>query len=112
MPGILSGSRSRSAEKKRRWIYGKGKNQFRRNRCLDRVVSCNSPIGELARELPKIFYPLHRGYLVNTLYVTAVRRFEAELISGITLPIPAMTYKQVRQDLQEMLQNGGPKKGN
>lgn len=80
--------------------------------CIDRVVSCNSPIGELAGKLPKIFYPLHRGYLVNTLYVTAVRRFEAELISGITLPIPAMTYKQVRQDLQEMLQNGRPKKGN
>ncbi len=73
--------------------------------CVDCTVSCNSPIGELARELPRIFYPLHRGYLVNILYIAAIRRFEVELISGVTLPIPAMTYKQVKQDLEQLLQN-------
>lgn len=71
--------------------------------CVDRVIVCNSPIGEFAKELPEAFYPLHRGYLVNTLYIVALRRFEAELISGITLPIPALKYQQVKQDLQKML---------
>ena len=60
--------------------------------CVDKVISCNSTIGELEKELPEIFYPLHRGYLVNTLYIVAIRRFEAELISGIAIPIPALTY--------------------
>lgn len=70
---------------------------------IDRVISCNSPLGQMARELPKVFYPLHRGYLVNTLYIVAIRCFEAELISGICLPNPALTYTQVKKDLLEAI---------
>ena len=72
--------------------------------CIDKIISCNSSISEIAKELPEIFYPLHRGYLVNTLYITAIRRFEAVLISGITLPIPALTYQQAKKDLHESIQ--------
>lgn len=71
--------------------------------CVDRVIQCNSAIGQLAKVLPSFFYPIHRGYLVNTRYIISIRRFEAELISGITLPIPALNYMQVKQDLKEML---------
>lgn len=71
--------------------------------CLDRVISCNSTIGEIKKIIPDFFYPLHRCYLVNTLYITAVRRFEAELISGISIPIPKLTYMQAKQDLQNMI---------
>lgn len=67
------------------------------------MISCNSSIGELAKQLPDVFYPLHRSYLVNTLYLLAVRRFEAELIDGITLPIPAQTYQQIKEDLESRL---------
>lgn len=72
--------------------------------CVDRIIHCNSSIGALAKELPAVFYQIHRGYLVNTRYITAIRRFEVELLLGITLPIPALTYMQVKQDLQAMLQ--------
>ena len=75
---------------------------------IDRVVSCNSPIGELAKELPEVFYPLHRGYLVNTRYVVAVRRFEVELLSGIVLPIPAQNYTKVKNDLLELIEKKKP----
>lgn len=54
--------------------------------------------------MPEVFYPLRRGYLVNTLYIVALRRFEAELISGISIPIPALTYTQVKRDLQELIE--------
>lgn len=81
--------------------------QSRRNRtelvCIDRVISCNSPLHALKKELPEIFYPLRRGYLVNTLYMVAIRRFEAELISGISIPIPALAYQKVKKDLQSMI---------
>ena len=42
--------------------------------------------------------------LMNTLYIVALRRFEAELISGISIPIPALTYTQVKRDLQELIE--------
>ena len=72
--------------------------------CVDRVVSCNYIYRELKERLPEVFYPLRRGYLVNTLYIVALRRFEAELISGISIPIPALTYTQVKRDLQELIE--------
>ncbi len=84
--------------------------QSQRNRtelfCIDRAISCNSSIGELSRILPKEFYPLHRSYLVNTQYIVAIRRFEAELLSGICIPIPALTYQQARQDLNRIIGEG------
>lgn len=81
--------------------------QSQRNRteivCIDREISCNSSLHKLAKELPETFYPLRRGYLMNTFYIVAIRRFEAELISGITIPIPALTYQQIKQDLQRII---------
>lgn len=71
--------------------------------CIDRVISCNSSIGELAQKLPPVFYHLHRSYLVNTLYIVAIRRFEAELVSGICLPIPAMSYTRVKAELGKII---------
>lgn len=71
--------------------------------CIDRVISCNSSIGEIRKELPDLFYPLRRGYLVNPLFIVAIRRFEVELISGICIPVPALTYQQTKQDLQGMI---------
>lgn len=71
--------------------------------CIDRSISCNSSIGEIRKELPDLFYPIRRGYLVNTLYIVAIRRFEVELISGVCIPIPALTYQQAKQDLQSII---------
>ena len=49
---------------------------------------------------------------MNTLYIVALGRFEAGLISGISIPIPALTYTQVKRDLQELIEkNNGRKAG-
>ena len=60
-------------------LYVQSQNKRTELVCADQVISCNSSLSDLARELPDIFYPLHRGYYVNALYITAIRRFEAEL---------------------------------
>lgn len=67
--------------------------------CLDCVIGCNSTIGELREMLPSYFYGIHRGYLVNTMFITGIRRFEVELADGTTLPIPQATYSQVKEAL-------------
>lgn len=71
--------------------------------CADRTVSCNTPISELRETLPDIFYPIHRSYLVNINHIAAIRRFEAEMVTGATIPIPALTYTQVKKDLQNLM---------
>lgn len=71
--------------------------------CLDRVISCNSSIGEIFPQLPNVFYPIHRGYLVNTLFIVSIRRYEAELISGMSVPIPMQTYMQIKKELKNKI---------
>ena len=85
-------------------LYAKSRDKRTELVCVDRVVSCNYIYRELKERLPEVFSPLRRGYLVNTLYIVALRRFEAELISGISIPIPALTYTQVKRDLQELIE--------
>lgn len=70
--------------------------------CADRTVSCNTPISKLREFLPDIFYPIHRSYLVNCNHISAIRRFEVELVTGAILPIPALTYTQVKKDLSNI----------
>ena len=84
-------------------LYAQSRDKRTELVCVDRVVSCNYIYRELKERLPEVFYPLRRGYLVNTLFIVAVRRFEAELISGICIPIPALTYQQAKRDLQSII---------
>ena len=67
--------------------------------CIDRTVSCNMPISELKEHLPDVFYPVHRCYLVNVKHIHEIRRFEIEMISGVKIPIPAVGYMQIKEDL-------------
>lgn len=67
--------------------------------CVDRTVSCNTPISELKEQLPDMFYQVHRCYLVNIKHIHEIRRFEVEMISGVKIPIPAISYTQIKEDL-------------
>ena len=71
--------------------------------CVDKTVVCNCSIRELARQLPPYFYAIHRSYIVNTYYVLVLRRFEVELVSGTTLPVPEHQYSRVKKDFHKYL---------
>ena len=54
---------------------------------------------------PQAIYKWQNGTALPTVdNLIALRRFEAELISGISIPIPALTYTQVKRDLQELIE--------
>lgn len=40
---------------------------------------------------------------ININHIAAIRRFEAEMVTGATIPIPALTYTQVKKDLQNLM---------
>ncbi len=71
--------------------------------CIDQTISCTAPLHKIASWLPDTFYPIHRSYLVNVIYIVSLCRYEANLLSGIAIPIPARTYMQVRQDIERLL---------
>lgn len=71
--------------------------------CVDQVISCTTSLYEIKKMLPFNFYPIHRGYIVNMLYITSLKRYEVELISGAKIPVPARNYMDVKKSIQEYL---------
>lgn len=71
--------------------------------CIDKTVSCTKSIREIKEELTDDFYQIHRSYIINTRYLTSLYCYKAELISGICLPIPALNYGKVKQELETKL---------
>lgn len=71
--------------------------------CVDRTITCNTSIGELSEQLPDKFYMVHRGYIVNTIYVNSIKRYELGLFFGITIPIPAQKYMQVKEEIKHQM---------
>ena len=71
--------------------------------CIDRVLDCSMSIGELAPLLSENFYPVRRGHLVNSQYVTAMRYCEVVLLFGTIIPIPAPSYTKVKRELNALI---------
>lgn len=71
--------------------------------CIDKRITCSKTLQELKEELSDDFYQIHRSYLINTKYLTSLCCYEAELISGIKIPIPAVSYGKVKRELEEKL---------
>ena len=67
--------------------------------CIDNTFTCTQSLRELKENLPDDFYQIHRSYIIHVDYLVSVCCYEAELIGGITIPIPAPKYRQVKTDL-------------
>lgn len=84
-------------------LYVKGDGHGTQLYCIDKTVSCTKSMQELKKDLSDDFYQIHRSYLINTRYPTSLCCYEAELISGIKIPIPAVNYGKVKKELEEKL---------
>lgn len=71
--------------------------------CIDKVINCSMLITDIAPMLTDDFYLVRRGCMVNSIYVTAIRRCEIELVFGTVINIPVPKYTKVKKDLQEMI---------
>ncbi len=72
--------------------------------CLDRIITSNYSMSECKDLLPDSFYQVHRSYLVNTRYISSIKRFEVVLLSGITIPVPEKEYTRIKADLTKRIQ--------
>ena len=70
---------------------------------MDKIIQTDLSINEVNSMVPDTFCPIHRCYTVNTRYVMSVRRYEAALITGETLPIPFHSYMQVKGELERKI---------
>ena len=63
------------------------------------VIPVKSSIGDLAAQTKGKMLPIHRSYLVNPFYISAVQRYAVVMTNGDQLPIPVRKYSEVRDAL-------------
>lgn len=71
--------------------------------CIDKVLECSMLITEIAPLLPERFYFIRRGCIVNTMYITSIRRCEVELIFGTTIQVPAASFTKAKKEINELI---------
>lgn len=88
----------------RQLFYIEGNGNGTKLHCIDQVISCNRKLHELKEDLSDNFCQIHKSYIINVRYLVSVCCYEAELISGIRLPIPSATYGKIKKELEDKLQ--------
>lgn len=83
-------------------LYIEGNGHTTLLHCIDNTFVCTQSLQELKKNLPEDFYQIHRSYIIHVDYLISVCCYEAELIGGITIPIPAGKYRQVKTDLERI----------
>lgn len=71
--------------------------------CIDKVIDCSMNIYEFEPLLDNTFYPLRRGCIINTKYITALRRSEVELVYKTIIQIPVPSYTKVKKELNALI---------
>lgn len=83
-------------------LYIEGNRHTTLLHCIDNTYTCTQSLRELKEKLPENFYQIHRSYIIHVDYLISICCYEAELIGGITIPIPAPKYRQVKTDLMNI----------
>lgn len=84
-------------------LYIKGSGHNTDFHCINQTINSTKTLQELNQELPDNFYQIHRSYIINTKFLSSVSCYEAELLSGVKIPIPAANYGKVKNFLEEKL---------
>ena len=82
-------------------LYAEADNISSRLICENRILHICQPLSTVQELLPDYFLKIHRSFLVNVNYITALRRYTVELQGSITLPVPEKKYKWLREYLDQ-----------
>lgn len=70
---------------------------------LDEVIECYGKIGGLEQELREGFFRIHKGYLVNMMYVEGYNRTEVRVKNGDVLLLSKYKYQDFAKAYQAFI---------
>lgn len=70
--------------------------------CRDTSVRCRGTLKELEMRLPRYFFRIQRGYIVNTYHIKSLEQRELTIDNGDILLIPVRTYYEVKKQLKKI----------
>lgn len=91
-----------------RYLEGSGKNQLLYLEGQKEPVTLHSTMDALEKELRgSAFLRVHKGYLVNVLYIRAILSGEVQLTDGTTLPLSRRRSQEIREQYLDLLKAQG-----
>lgn len=65
--------------------------------CLNRDILSRESISVLEKRLGDDFIKTHRSFIVNSKYITGIKRYQLAVSQGIELPIPEKKYREIKE---------------
>lgn len=65
--------------------------------CLNRDILSRESISILEKKLGEDFIKTHRSFIVNSRYITGIKRYQLAVKQGIELPIPEKKYREIKE---------------
>lgn len=65
--------------------------------CLNRDILSRESISALEKRLGDDFIKTHRSFIVNSNYITGIKRYQLAVSRGIELPIPEKKYREIKE---------------
>ena len=78
-------------------IYIEAENTNSVIHCLNRDILSRESISILEKKLGEDFIKTHRSFIVNSRYITGIRRYQLAVRQGIELPIPEKKYREIKE---------------
>lgn len=65
--------------------------------CLNKDIFSRESISVLEKKLGEDFIKTHRSFIVNSRYITGIKRYQLAVRPGIELPIPEKKYREIKE---------------
>lgn len=78
-------------------VYIEAENTDSLIHCLHRDVLSRESISDLEKKVGEGFIKTHRSFIVNSRYITGIRRYHLIIYQGIELPIPEKKYREIKE---------------
>lgn len=65
--------------------------------CLNRDILSRESISDLEKKVGEGFIKTHRSFIVNSRYITGIKRYQLAVSQDIELPIPEKKYREIKE---------------
>ena len=80
-------------------VYIEAKNTDSVIHCLNRDILPRESISNLEKKVGEGFIKTHRSFIVNSRYITGIKRYQLTISQGIELPIPEKKYRNIKEKI-------------
>lgn len=78
-------------------VYIEAQNTDSRIHCLHRDILSRESISDIEKKVGEDFIKTHRSFIVNSRYITEIKRYHLVINQRIELPIPEKKYREIKE---------------